>query len=79
MRPATEVVLSDAEREQLQALLRARGSTVAEHLRARIILLAAEGHSTEQIAREVGVPACTVSSPARPKMLPTGCMRYRPA
>jgi transposase len=61
MRPATEVVLSDAEREQLQSLLRARGATVAEHLRARIILLAAEGRSTGQIAREVGVPACTVS------------------
>jgi transposase len=61
VRPATEVQLSGQEREQLEALLRARGCTVAEHRRARIVLLAADGCSTEQIAEQVGIPACTVS------------------
>src|SRR5450432_2382236 len=61
VRPATEVRLSETERRELQVLLRASGCTMAEHRRARIVLLAAEGRSTEQIAEEVGVPACTVS------------------
>ena len=61
MRPATEVELSDTERVQLEALLRASGCTIAEQRRARIVLLAAEGRPTTEIAEQVGVPACTVS------------------
>jgi transposase len=65
------VELSPPEREQLEALLRASGCTVAEHRRARIVLLAAEGRSTEQIAKQVGVPSCTVSR-WRTRMARTG-------
>jgi DNA-directed RNA polymerase specialized sigma24 family protein len=61
VRPATVVELGDTERGQLEALLRANGCTIAEHRRARIVLLAAEGYSTGQIAKQVGVPPCTVS------------------
>ena len=61
MRPATEVRLSGAQREELQALLRASTCTVAEQRRARIALLAAEGLRTEEIAVQVEVPASTVS------------------
>ncbi len=61
MRPATEVKLGDTEREELEALLRASGCTVAGHRRAPIVLLAAAGHSTGQIAEQVGVAARTVS------------------
>ena len=58
VRPATSVEVSEGERAQLDALLRAGGCTIAEQRRARIVLLAAEGRSTEQIAEQVGVPAC---------------------
>lgn len=61
VRPATEVELSDTGREQLEALLRSSGCTIAEHRRERIVLLAAEGQSTGQIAERVGVSPCTVS------------------
>ena len=57
VRPATAVAVSDAERAQLEGLLRAGGCTVARQRRARIVLLATEGRSTEQIAEQVGVPA----------------------
>ena len=56
MRPATEVRLTDEQREELQALLRASTCTVAEQRRARIALLAAEGLRTEVIAVQVEVP-----------------------
>jgi len=61
VRPATKVHLRGETREQLEALLRAGRCTVAEQRRARIVLLAAEGRSTEQIAEDVGVTAGTVS------------------
>jgi transposase len=61
VRPATAVVVGDGERVELEALLRASGCTIAEQRRARIVLLAAEGRSTEQIAEQIGIPACTVS------------------
>jgi hypothetical protein len=44
VRPAIEVELGDTERGQLEALLRASSCTIAEHRRAQIVLLAAEGH-----------------------------------
>jgi transposase len=61
MRPATEIQLGVEQREQIEVLLRASRCTVAEQRRARIVLLAVEGRSTEQIAEEVGVSASTVS------------------
>jgi transposase len=61
VRPAAEVHLDVEERRGLEALLRAHGCTLAEQRRARIVLLAAEGWPTTQIARELGVDADTVS------------------
>lgn len=61
MRPAAEVHLDAHERERLEALLRAHGCTLAEQRRARIVLLAAEGKGTTQIAQELGVDPDTVS------------------
>ncbi len=50
-----EIVLSDEERAELERLVRAY--TTPQHLvlRARIVLLAADGLSTSQIARTLGV------------------------
>ena len=53
--------LSSAEREQLEKLLRASGCTVSEQRRAQIVLMADDGLRTEEIAVQLGVPACTVS------------------
>jgi transposase len=61
VRPAAHVRLSIQEREVFEALLRAHGCTLAEQRRARIALLADEGRSTTEIARELGVDASTVS------------------
>ena len=57
---APEVVLTEAERNELQRLVRAH--TTGQHLvlRARIVLLAGEGLSTEAIARHLQVEADTV-------------------
>ena len=53
------IVLTEAERNALERLVRAR--TTGQHLamRARIVLLAAEGRSTEEIARHLHVDADT--------------------
>jgi transposase len=61
VRPAAQVQLDARERQQLEALLRAQSCTVAEQRRARVILLAAEGWPTTQIARELRIDAGTVS------------------
>jgi transposase len=61
VRPAAGVQLEAQERERLEALLRSHGCTLAEQRRARIVLLAAEGWSTKQIAEELGIDADTVS------------------
>ena len=61
MRPAARVRLEVHEREALEALLRAHCCTLAEQRRARIVLLADEGRSTTEIARELGVDPDTVS------------------
>jgi len=61
VRPAARVRLEVHEREALEALLRAHCCTLAEQRRARIVLLADEGRSTTEIARELGVDPDTVS------------------
>jgi transposase len=61
VRPAAKVHLDAHERGQLETLLRAHGCTLAEQRRARIVLMAAEGKGTTQIARELGIDADTVS------------------
>jgi transposase len=50
-----EVVLSDVEREQLEAWTRRRNSAQALALRSRIVLGAAEGLKNTEIARRLGV------------------------
>jgi transposase len=51
---ATVVVLSDEERDELERWTRRRSSAQALALRARIVLLAAEGLTNTQIAERVG-------------------------
>ena len=58
------VVLSEAERLQVQAALRERGKR-RRSIRARILLLASEGHSDEAIAAEVQVDRSTVERTRR--------------
>jgi putative transposase len=54
------LILSDAERSELELLVR-RHSTPQQHaLRGRMILAAAQGKNNSQIAREVGVSVDTV-------------------
>ncbi|MCA1679282.1 MAG: IS630 family transposase [Actinobacteria bacterium] len=52
---AVEIVLSEAEREQLESWTRRRTSAQALAQRSRIVLLAAEGLKNSEIARRLGV------------------------
>src|SRR3954452_9763138 len=52
---AAVVVLSDEERDQLERWTRRRTSAQALALRARIVLLAAEGLTNTEIAERLGV------------------------
>lgn len=54
------VTLDDAEREQLQQLLRSGKHPTRKITRARILLKAAEGCTDEQIAASLGVGRTTV-------------------
>lgn len=73
---AREVRLQPADRAVLEALVRAPTTEQRAALRARIVLLAAEGRATRWIARELGVmprpPAATAAGPE-------GCLRERSA
>lgn len=51
---ATEIKLTDEERQALETLTRRHNTRQQIALRARIILAAADGKSNAQIAREVG-------------------------
>jgi transposase len=57
---AVSIRLSDDEREQLVSWSRRRASSQAVALRSRIVLAAAEGLSSSQIARDLGVSVATV-------------------
>lgn len=59
-RHATSIVLSEDERVELERRVRARTSSQQAALRARIVLLAAEGHQNQEIARELGKARGTV-------------------
>lgn len=54
------VALDEAERRELEALVRQHRTPQQVALRARIILAAAGGHNNSQIARQVGVDVATV-------------------
>jgi transposase len=54
--------LSDAERSELEVLVRRHGTPQQHALRGRMILAAAEGKNNSQIARELSVSVDTVRS-----------------
>jgi len=60
-RPKTELVLSDAEREQLTALTLRRNTAQAMALRARIVLGCADGMENKAVAVRQRVTPQTVS------------------
>jgi transposase len=60
-RPNTALVISEAERRDLEALVRSRSMPHALVRRARIVLRSAEGASNRTVARECGVSAPIVS------------------
>jgi transposase len=59
---AAEVRLSPEDRAVLEARLRAPTTAQRDAFRARIVLLAAEGHSTRSTAKAVGTMPRTVST-----------------
>ncbi len=54
------VILAEAERQDLEVLVRQHRTPQQIALRARIILVAAAGQNNSQIARQVGVDVATV-------------------
>src|SRR5690349_10662181 len=60
-RPKAQLVLSDAEREQLLALTLRRKTAQALALRARIVLACAEGQDNNVVAERLRVTPQTVS------------------
>lgn len=61
MRVATKIVLTSPEREELTKLARSRRSSVRLALRARIVLLAADGLENQQIAEQLNIGRIQVS------------------
>jgi len=59
-RPKAELVLTDAEREQLVRWSRRAKSAQALALRSRIVLAAAEGVDNKTVALRLGCAAATV-------------------
>src|ERR1700740_1032190 len=60
-RPATKIILSREERQQLTAMQRRPKAQARYVERARIILGAAEGLASEEIARRLGAGKAMVS------------------
>jgi transposase len=61
MRVAPEIVLTDEERAELSKLVRSKRTSVRLALRARIVLLAADGTQNKDIAEQLGVGRVQVS------------------
>ena len=61
MRVAPEIVLTDEERAELSKLVRSKRTSVRLALRARIVLLAADGTQNKDIAEQLGVGRVHVS------------------
>jgi transposase len=59
-RAAPEVVLSESERSELKALAGRRKTAQAMAMRARIVLVCAEGLQSKQVADQLGVDRATV-------------------
>src|SRR5260370_11320409 len=54
------LILSDAEKTELERLVRRHGTPQQQALRGRMVLAAAEGKNNSQIARDLGVCVDTV-------------------
>lgn len=61
MRVATEIVLTEEERDELQAVVRSRLTSVRLALRAQIVLMASEGRQNKDIAAQLGIGRVQVS------------------
>ena len=61
MRVAPEIVLTNEERGELAKLVRSKLTSVRLAQRARIVLLAAKGHQSKDIAAELGIGRVQVS------------------
>ena len=59
-RGAPEIVLSESERSELEALARRRKTAQALAMRARVVLACAGGLQSKQVAAALGVDAATV-------------------
>ena len=59
-RPKAQLVLSDAERSQLQSFARSRSLPAALSSRARIVLSSAEGEPNNSIAERLRLTKATV-------------------
>lgn len=60
-RPNTALMINEADRLQLHALLRSRSLPYSLVRRARIVLLSGEGKANREVARRCGVSAPAVS------------------
>jgi len=61
VRVATEIVLTEEEREELQAVVRSRLTSVRLALRAQIVLMASEGQQNKVIAVQLDIGRAQVS------------------
>jgi putative transposase len=59
-RPKTELLLSDAERAQLESFARSRSLPAALGMRARIVLGSADGEANNAIAERLKLHKATV-------------------
>src|SRR4051794_41202099 len=69
-RPKAELVLTEQERERLQAWCRRRKSAQGLALRSRIVLLCADGLDNTEVARRVGCSDQTVGKWRAPVVAP---------
>ncbi|WP_236466573.1 MULTISPECIES: IS630 family transposase [Pseudomonas] len=61
MRVAVEIVLTKEERDELQAVVRSRLTSVRLALRTQIVLMASEGRQNQDIATQLGIGRVQVS------------------
>lgn len=61
MRVAAEIVLTEEKRDELQAVVRSRLTSVRLALRAQIVLMASEGRQNKDIAVQLGIGRIQVS------------------
>src|SRR6202040_3214242 len=72
---ATPIILTEAERTELEALARSTKTEYRLRQRARIVLLAADGVASRAIGRAVGCTTGTASKGGNSVCCPTRCER----